>query len=773
MWRWLEERWPFGPVVNLALDEKITGGASYFYTLGSSVLILFILQAITGVMQMFFYVPSIDHAYNSLSYLRTQVPFGWLIHGLHYWGANLIIIVLVLHMLRVFLWGAYKNPRELTWLAGVFLALTLMAFSFTGAPLHWDQRGYWAGEVGTSIAGTVPIVGNLTKHILRGGENMGQLTISRFFAVHTMVLPAALLGLFGFHFIAFRRFGNVGPWDKMKRRYSGPFWPDQAIKDVVVGSSIFYLLIALTVFSPPSYSGPADPLDTSYIPKPEWNFLFLYQGLKYFQGPLEPVGTVGVPSVIIMLLLILPFVDRNPERNPLRRPVAMAFGLVFIGALGALTLIGHYSKGFAVSASSGPSAKEQQASSAKPAQGKEGEQKVPDAFQSAGCTGCHKIGGSGGNVGPELNAEVLKGKSRQWLTEQIRNPKSHDPDTVMPSFSSLPDAQVNKMVDFLMSMTTEVSGNSGTEKEPEGKSGNMEESSGPSAALSSSRKQGPESVKKGEKLFESQGCIGCHKIDGKGGTTGPNLSKEQHRQHDRQWLIKQIRSPKSHNPNTVMPPFSSLSDDQVNALIDYILSLGSQKTAGSAAGPTEEKRKGEEHPERAASEAGRQSGKKPGPSEKEPKGKPGEASRMIGNADHGAELFKNRCVSCHGEEGKGGVANPGSERGVVPTLNPIEEDEFSKNPGEFAGNIDRFLQHGSTPAGPAPSLSMPAFGDTHTLTQQEIANIEAYILKLNGVDRAELIDPGMQPHTFFWIITALYIALILFQGGLRTRRNIS
>jgi len=112
MWRWLEERWPFGPVVNLALDEKITGGASYFYTLGSSVLILFILQAITGVMQMFFYVPSIDHAYNSLSYLRTQVPFGWLIHGLHYWGANLIIIVLVLHMLRVFLWGAYKNPRE-------------------------------------------------------------------------------------------------------------------------------------------------------------------------------------------------------------------------------------------------------------------------------------------------------------------------------------------------------------------------------------------------------------------------------------------------------------------------------------------------------------------------------------------------------------------------------------------------------------------------------------------------------------------------------------
>jgi ubiquinol-cytochrome c reductase cytochrome b subunit len=672
VWKWFQERWPFSEVVHLSLDEKITGGASYFYTMGSSLLILFILQAVTGLMQVFFYVPSIDHAYNSISYLRTEVPFGWLIHGLHYWGGNVIIVVLALHMLRVFTWGAYKTPRELTWLAGVFLALTLMAFSFTGGPLHWDQRGYWAGEVGTSIAGTTPFAGNLAVRILRGGDSMGQLTITRFFTAHTLLLPAALLGLFGFHFIAFRRFGNVGPWDRLKRRYSGPFWPDQAIKDVVVGSLIFYLLIALTVFLPPYYSGPADPLDTTYVPKPEWNFLFLYEALKYFQGPLEPVGAVGVPGLIVTLLIMLPFVDRGPERNPLRRPVAMAVGLIFIGALGGLTIKGYLSEGFAVTGADiqAPSGQE---TSSQPAPAGEDVKKTPDVRQ-----------------------ETESGAS-----------------------------------------------------------------------------QDRQSVEKGEQLFESRGCRGCHKVNGAGGTTGPNLSQEQTQQRDREWLIQQIRNPKSHNPGTIMPASPDLTESEVNALVNYIKGPGIDQ---AQAAPVEEKTPAPGEKEDAAPEPGREKTEKTGPfgkpAEERPERKPGEAAKTIGSAEHGAGLFRIHCISCHGEQGKGGIPNPGSARGRVPALNPIDEDEFSRDPLEFARNIDLFIQHGSTPAGPDPSLSMPAFGDTHTLTQQEIANIEAYILKLNGVDRAKLIDPGMQPRTFFWIVTALYIALILFQGGIRMRRNI-
>lgn len=321
--RWINERWPVSTALRLALDEEIPGGSSFVYTDGSAVFLLFSLQAITGILQVLFYVPTVDHAYASLSYLRTEVPFGWLIHGIHFWGANLMIVVLALHITRAFIWGAYKKPRELVWVAGVLLLLITMGFSFTGSPLTWDQHGYWAGEVGTSIAGTVPVVGDLQKRLLRGGEGMGQLTLSRFFALHTSVLPLLLLSAFGLHIVAFKVQGTVGPWDALKRRLSGPFWPDQVYKDVLTGTAIFILLIFLSAFVPPVFWGPVDILDTNYVPKPDWNFLFLYQVLKYFQGPLEPVGTVGVPTAIVMLFVTLPFIDRNPEE-----PFPPAFGYV-------------------------------------------------------------------------------------------------------------------------------------------------------------------------------------------------------------------------------------------------------------------------------------------------------------------------------------------------------------------------------------------------------------------------------------------------------------
>ncbi len=402
--RWINERWPLSSLLRMSLDEEIPGGSSFFYTEGSAILIIFILQAVTGIMQIFFYVPTVDHAYNSLSYLRTEVPFGWLIHGLHYWGANLMIVVVLVHMLRAFIWGAYKKPRELVWLAGLLLVLTIMALSFTGTPLCWDQDGYWAGEVGTSIAGTTPVIGDLAKRLLRGGENMGQLTLSRFFVMHTSVFPLALLAIFGLHFIAFRFFGSVGPWDASKRKVNGPFWPDQAYKDVLMGTGILILLIFLAVFAPPDFAGPVDILDTTFVPKPQWNFLFLYQALKYFHGVLEPVGTVGVPTLIVLLLVILPFVDRSSERNPFRRPFAMLFGFVFAAVLLALTLVGYYSPGRAETAGAQKTVAPVQIGQT--AQGS-GDMQV---FQSAGCTACHSVGGTGGNVGPALSKGALSHK---------------------------------------------------------------------------------------------------------------------------------------------------------------------------------------------------------------------------------------------------------------------------------------------------------------------------------------------------------------------------
>ncbi|MCL4475923.1 MAG: cytochrome b N-terminal domain-containing protein [Nitrospirae bacterium] len=556
--QWMDERWPLSPLIHLALEEEIPGGARYAYTLGSAVLIVFMLQILSGIMQLFFYVPATDHAYNSISYLRTQVPFGWLIHGIHFWGAQLMVILVLLHMARVFLWGAYKKPRELTWIAGVTLFLTTMGFSFTGGPLHWDQRGYWVGDVSTSIAGTVPLVGDLTKQLLRGGEEMGQLALSRLFVIHTAVLPGALLALFVIHIIAMRRFGSVGPWDEEARMKKDPFWPDQVFKDAVAGTTVFLLLILLVVFLPPQYSGMADPLDVSYIPKPEWNFLFLYEALKYFPGKLEPVGTVGVPTVLILILVLLPFIDRNPERNPLKRPIAMICAFILAALVIGISIIGYLSPGFAEAP-------------AKPA------------------------------------ATSQKGLS----------------------------------------------------------------------------------------------------------------------------------------------PVASLKD------------TFSVRTS-EAARPS---------PAKAASVPVTAQGSKTTPDAAQDRGMPGKAAYIIGSAERGAEVFKKNCSSCHGPEGVTNVPNPGSQEGKVPNLSPIERELFSADAQTFAENIDRYIQRGSVPAGPNPAIRMPAFGDANTLTQQEIANVEAYILQLNGVDRAQLQNPGMQPRSFFLLVVVVYGVIILVLGGLWNKRS--
>jgi len=274
--RWIDERIPLTAMVRGALYEEIPGGSRYAYALGSAILFVFVLQMITGVAQLFYYVPSVDHAYDSVNYLRTEVPFGWLIHNLHFWGANAMIVLVGLHIARVFIYGAYKAPRELTWLAGVVLLLVTAGLVFTGAPLPWDEPGYWAAEVGTTIAGTVPLVGNAVKRLLRGGDVMGPLALSRMFVLHVAILPAILLGFLAILLVAFRAFGSVGPWEESKRKSAGEFWPDQAFRDTVVAVFLLLLLVSLCVYAPPPVSGPADPLDTSYIPKPEWNFLFLY-----------------------------------------------------------------------------------------------------------------------------------------------------------------------------------------------------------------------------------------------------------------------------------------------------------------------------------------------------------------------------------------------------------------------------------------------------------------------------------------------------------------
>lgn len=203
---WFDERLGWRRVWEGIFLRKIPK-VNWLYTLGSATLFMVILQGVTGILLMIYYVPSPDHAYDSVQYITTQVPAGWLIRGLHHWGASVMVILSVLHMLRVIYFGAFKYPREITWFTGVFLLLVVFGFGFTGYLLPWDQKAYWATTVGTRIAGVGPIVGEWLLRIMRGGGELTAVTLARFFGVHVWVLPAALLIFTSIHMYLVVRIG--------------------------------------------------------------------------------------------------------------------------------------------------------------------------------------------------------------------------------------------------------------------------------------------------------------------------------------------------------------------------------------------------------------------------------------------------------------------------------------------------------------------------------------------------------------------------------------
>ena len=203
---WLDERFGWRNVWTAIFLRKIPH-VNWFYTLGSATLFMATLQIVTGILLTMYYVPTPDHAYDSVIYITTQLPAGWFIRGLHHWGASAMIILTALHMLRVFFYGAYKYPREVTWLTGVVLLLVVVGFGFTGYLLPWDQKAYWATTVGTRIAGVAPGVGEWILRIMRGGDDLSAVTLARFFGAHVWVLPGALLTLIVIHMYLVIRLG--------------------------------------------------------------------------------------------------------------------------------------------------------------------------------------------------------------------------------------------------------------------------------------------------------------------------------------------------------------------------------------------------------------------------------------------------------------------------------------------------------------------------------------------------------------------------------------
>jgi ubiquinol-cytochrome c reductase cytochrome b subunit len=433
LYNWLDSRLNLKPVQKTLLDEPIPGGASWIYVFGSATLFLFLTQAITGMFLAVYYAPTPDHAYDSVRFIMDEVLFGSFVRGLHHWGASAMVIMIGLHMLQAFLYGAYKPPREVMWMVGVILFLIVMGFAFTGYLLPWDQTAYWATQVGINMVGTVPLIGDDLARILRGGEMLGALTLSRFFAVHVLFLPALLLTGIGLHLFILRRVGPAGPWtDERSTLKREAFYPRQVYMDAVVMLGVFLVLAGLAAGIPLPLTDKANPSDTSFVPVPEWYFLFYYELLKYIHGPLEPLVTWVLPLVFITLLLFWPFIDRNPARNPTRRPAAIISGGVFL--LIVFSLLGISLKNLYAVPRVDPAI----------AHGKA-------VFAQFGCAGCHRIHGEGGAVAPDLSYIGDVRPDREWHLRHFRDPQSVSPGSFMPKFP-LSEQELNDLTTYMLSL---------------------------------------------------------------------------------------------------------------------------------------------------------------------------------------------------------------------------------------------------------------------------------------------------------------------------------
>jgi ubiquinol-cytochrome c reductase cytochrome b subunit len=285
-----------------------------------------------------YYVPSADHAHTTVAYITKAVTAGSFLRSLHAYGASAMVVVLFLHLSQTYIYGSYKGRRELLWLSGCMLFGLVLAMAFTGYLLPWDQRAYFATAVGTNAVSEIPWIGESVKRLMRGGTEMGTLTISRFFVAHVFLIPAFIFALVGSHIFLFRKAGAAGPVEEdpyHPTEHVELFYPRQVLMDLSLTALLIAGLGLLCFFVPVEIGPPANPADAQYVPRPEWYYLPIFQWLKYWHGSAAIVGVLVIPTLIVLAVLALPFLDRSVERRPWKRPVAMsAYAFVLFSLVG-------------------------------------------------------------------------------------------------------------------------------------------------------------------------------------------------------------------------------------------------------------------------------------------------------------------------------------------------------------------------------------------------------------------------------------------------------
>ncbi|MEE2831365.1 MAG: cytochrome bc complex cytochrome b subunit [Candidatus Latescibacterota bacterium] len=353
LWDWFDERLHLAPlweVLQENLRKPSPRHVNWLFTMGSALLLLLGVQLLTGVLLMVYYKPSGREAFASVEAIMYEVPLGGLTRSAHNWGSHLIVIMALLHMFRVFFYGGYKKPRELTWIIGVGLLAVILGFGFTGYLLPWDQVAYWGTVVATEAPASIPVVGPITREFMIGGNEVADATLGRFYVVHVFLLPLALMGMVGLHLFliryqgisSLRRTDEPEPTPEQNLADGGePFFPHHFLKDSATMYVTLGVLVSLALLYPAHIGTPADPLSTPAGIKPEWYFLPAYQLLKYVP---EVVG-VNMPPLLLLILVLLPLaIDTSPERHPGRRPRVVTGWIVTSVLILGLGVLGHLSE---------------------------------------------------------------------------------------------------------------------------------------------------------------------------------------------------------------------------------------------------------------------------------------------------------------------------------------------------------------------------------------------------------------------------------------------
>uniref|UniRef100_Q01PC6 Cytochrome b/b6, N-terminal domain n=1 Tax=Solibacter usitatus (strain Ellin6076) TaxID=234267 RepID=Q01PC6_SOLUE len=457
---WLDHRLKLGASIRETVTHRVPrNSGSWLYVFGSAALTVFLLQMVTGILLALIYVPSAGEAWNSLQTLNHSISMGWFIRALHGWGSNFMIAVVLVHMAQVFLFGAYKYPRELTWILGVFLLLVTLAMGFTGQVMRFDQDAYWGLGIGASIVSRVPLLGPWLVTLVLGGPIIAGATLSRFFAMHVFVIPGLLIVFVTLHVLLVLKLGiNEWPmpgrivrretylrdYSELLQRDGEPFVPCAVWKDIAFSGGILLAIAACAAFFGPfGPGGQPDPTIIQTAPRPDFFFLWLYAVLSFLPPAAEtPLLMIG-PVIGIALLLGLPFFAGEGEKSWRRRPVAVLTILLTAVTLGAFTQLGQHTPWSPVmDAWSGDPVPSRYLTKRTAL-----ELRGALVMQAKQCRNCHSLDGIGGRRGPALDTVAVRLTPGQLIRQVVQGGGN------MPAYGkNLSPAETTALVAFLKTL---------------------------------------------------------------------------------------------------------------------------------------------------------------------------------------------------------------------------------------------------------------------------------------------------------------------------------